>query len=153
MFCVLCFVFCVYAYFTYRNEFLSLCDVYLNHHFTYTLLLRSHTYMTIVGLDFRPPLDAAERVPLYHWVSPLNHQLSHTRTDTAFPPGKYPRHGCSLWIYPPTHWVYTRITPFALFIYEDSSHINPGMGHGINTGTHMCIFVRIPVCALPPWLS
>ena len=71
--------------------------------------------------------------------SPFNHQLSHTRIDTAFSPGKYPRHGCSLWIYPPTHWVYTRITPFALFIYEDSNHINLGMGHGINTGTHMCI--------------
>ena len=113
--------------------------------FSYTLLFRSHTYMTIVGLDFRPQLDTAERVPLYYWVSPLNHQLSHTRIDTAFSPGIYPRHGCSLWIYPPTHWVYTRITPFALFIYEDSSHINPGMGHGINTGTHMCIFVRIEV--------
>ena len=79
---------------------------------------------------------------------PLNHQLSHTRIDTAFSPGIYPRHGCSLWIYPPahwvytrispTHWVYTRITPFALVIYEDSTHINPDMGHGINTGMHIC---------------
>ena len=95
--------------------------------------------MTIVGLDFCPPSDAAERVPLYHRASPLNHQLPHSRVDTAFSPGIYPRHGCSLWIYPPTHWVYPRITPFALVIYEDSTHINPDMGHGINTGTHMCI--------------
>ena len=54
-------------------------------------------------------------------------------------PRIYLRHGCSPWIYPPAHWLYTRITPFALFIYEDSNHINLGMGHGINTGTHMCI--------------
>ena len=132
----------------FSPSFCYFLKIAISHHRFY-----SHTYMTIVGLDFCPPLNAAERVSLYHWVSPLNHQLSHTRIDTAFSPGKYPRHGCSLWIYPPTHWVYTRITPFALFIYEDSSHINPGMGHGINTGTHMCIFVRIPVCALPPWLS
>ena len=48
--------FCLCAYFTYRNVFLLSCDVYLNHHFTYTLLLRSHTYMTIVGLDFLSPI-------------------------------------------------------------------------------------------------
>merc|ERR1739842_232369 len=52
--------FCLCAYFTCRNVFLLSCDVFLNHHFTYTLLLRSHTYTTIVGLDFRPPSDAAE---------------------------------------------------------------------------------------------
>ena len=114
--------------------------------------------MTIVGLDFCPPSDAAERVPLYYRASLLNHQLPHSQVDTAFSPGIYPhngcslwiypRHGCSLWIYPPahwvytrispTHWVYTRITPFALVIYEDSTHINPDMGHGINTGMHIC---------------
>merc|ERR1712055_298843 len=65
--------------------------------------------------------------------------LPHTRIDTAFSPGIYPRHGCSLWIYPPTHWVYTRISPFALVIYEDNTHIKPSIGHSINTGTHMCI--------------
>merc|ERR1739842_285221 len=94
---------------------------------------------TIVGLDICPPSDAAERVPLYHRASPLNHQSPHTRIDTAFSPGIYPRHGCSLWIYPPTHWVYTRISPFALVIYEDNTHIKPSIGHSINTGTHMCI--------------
>ena len=40
--------------------------------------------MTIVGLDFRPPSDAAEWVSLYHWASPLIHQLPHTRIDTVF---------------------------------------------------------------------
>ena len=62
--------------------------------------------MTIVGLDFCPPSDAAERVVLYHRA-------------------------------------YTRITPIALDIYEDNTHIKPSIGHTINTGTHMCIFVLI----------
>ena len=98
--------FSLWAYFTCRNVFLLSCGVYLNHHFTYTLLLRSHTYMTIVGLDFCPPSDAAERVVLYHRA-------------------------------------YTRITPISLDIYEDNTHIKPSIGHTNNTGTHMCIFVRI----------
>ena len=38
--------------------------------FTYTLLLRPHTYMTIVGFDFCPPSDAAEWVSLFHCSSP-----------------------------------------------------------------------------------
>ena len=95
--------------------------------------------MTIVGLDFCPPSDAAEWVPLYHWTSPPHPSVAPYSDWYGFSPGIYPRHRCSLWIYPPTHRLYTRITPFALFIYEDSNHINLGMGHGINTGTHMCI--------------
>merc|ERR1739842_108416 len=67
---------------------------------------RSHTYMTIVGLDLCPPSDATERVPLYHRA-------------------------------------YTRITPISLDIYEDNTHIKLSIGHTNNTGTHMCIFVRI----------
>ena len=92
--------------------------------------------------------DAAERVPLYYRTS-LPQPLVAPYSDWyGFSPGIYPRHGCSLWIYPPshwvytrtlpTHWVYTRRTPFALVIYEDSTHINPDMGHGINTGMHIC---------------
>ena len=42
-----------------------------------------------------------------------------------------------------SYWVYTRILPVALDIYEDNTHINPSIGHTKNTGTHMCIFVRI----------
>merc|ERR1739842_285013 len=106
---------------------------------------------TIVGLDICPPSDAAERVPLYHRASPLNHLSPHTRLDTAFSPGIYPRHRCSLWIYPPTHWVYTRVSPFALEIYEDNTHIKPSIGHGINTGTHM--WQRVPVLIPCPILG
>merc|ERR1712055_351042 len=40
--------------------------------------------------------------------------------------------------------IYEDIT-HALGIYEDNTLINPDMGHAINTGTHMCIFVRIAV--------
>ena len=42
-----------------------------------------------------------------------------------------------------TYWQYTRITPVALEIYEDNTHIKPSIGHSNNTGTHMFIFVRI----------
>ena len=38
-----------------------------------------------------------------------------------------------------TYWQYTRITPVALEIYEDNTHIKPSIGHSINTGMHMCI--------------
>ena len=34
--------------------------------------------------------------------------------------------------------LYTRITPIALDIYEDNTHIKPNIGHSINTGTHIC---------------
>ena len=63
----------------FSPSFCYFLKIAISHHRFY-----SHTYMTIVGLDFCPPLNAAERVSLYHWVSPLNHQLSHTRIDTAF---------------------------------------------------------------------
>merc|ERR1739840_77042 len=67
----------------------------------------------------------------------------YNRFDMGFSPGIYPRHRCSLWLYPPAHWVYTRISPFALDIYEDNTNIKPIIAHSINTGTHMYIFVRI----------
>merc|ERR1739842_253169 len=112
--------------------------------------------MTIVGLDFSVHHQMLQRG--YHFT--IGHPPSTISCPILglirlFSPGIYPRHGCSLWIYPPTHWVYTRrspthwvytrITPFALDIYEDNTHIKPSIGHSINTGTHMCIFVRIAI--------
>ena len=68
--------------------------------------------------------------------------MSHTRIDTGVLLGYTHAAGVLLGYTHVAHWVYTRITPVALDIYEDNTHIKPSIGHSINTGTHMCIFVR-----------
>ena len=99
--------------------------------------------MTIVGLDFCLPSDAAERVSLYYRVSPPHLSVDPYPDWYGCSPGIYPHHGCSPGIYPPAHRVYTRITPVALGISLENTHIKPIIGHSINTGTHMYIFVRL----------
>ena len=51
----------------------------------HAIFLCSHTYLTIVGLDFCPATDVAERVVLYHRTSPpsLNRQLWNNRLSLA----------------------------------------------------------------------
>merc|ERR1712055_1103287 len=71
--------------------------------------------------------------------------VTHTRTDTGVLLGYTYATGVLLG-YTHPHWLYTTMTLFALDIYEDSTHIIPGMGHGINTGTHICIVITCPEC-------
>ena len=78
--------------------------------------------------------------------------VSHTRIEMAAILGYNPREGCYRRIYPVWR-VLSSYIPSArvgiskentrgVGISKENTRINPGMGQGINTGTHMRIFVR-----------
>ena len=116
----------------FSPSFCYFLKIAISHHRFY-----SHTYMTIVGLDFCPPLNAAERVSLYHWVSPLNHQLSHTRIDTAFFSWDIPTRALGIY----------KENTRGVGISQEKTRINPGMGQLMVEGG--CPMVKChPLCSI-----
>ena len=98
--------------------------------------------MTIVGLDFCSPSDAAERVALYHRASPSTISCPIPGLIRVFSWDIPTPRVFSLYIPTRAQGIYEDNT-HGVGISQDNTHIKPIIGHSIITGTHMYIFVRL----------